>query len=174
MVINSQNCDELSKNGDCQYYTQCLEPKYKCGPTGYPIGYGFKYCSKFVEHFGEFPAKGQEWITKTLVCLKTALTVDFTNCQAVNDAAFNSHPQCYYEAGFCDLFIDHENIKQTIKALLNVYDIKDFASAVAFKQIYQTGKLCGVSYLLKIAKILKELFGFGFLEMGMELPLDLN
>ena len=29
---------------DCSFYTDCLEAKFDCGPDGYPIGYGDKYC----------------------------------------------------------------------------------------------------------------------------------
>jgi hypothetical protein len=38
----------------CDFYTQCLEKKYHCGPKGYPMGYGYVYCNKFTE-LSSFP-----------------------------------------------------------------------------------------------------------------------
>jgi hypothetical protein len=157
-AIYCQNWEELSQNGTCDFYPKCLEAKYKCGPKGYPIGYGFKYCSKFVQYIDEFPPQGQQWIRKTLVCLKQSLIKEFTNCQQVFNAAFDSHPQCYYQAGFCDLFLDSKNITKTIQALLKVYEIQDFASATSMKQIFQTAQICGTDYMGKLGNVLKEIF----------------
>jgi Phosphomannose isomerase type I len=41
--------DECSDSpyGQCSFYAYCLEARYHCGPNGYPIGYGLKYCEKF-------------------------------------------------------------------------------------------------------------------------------
>ena len=150
----SQNCQAMSLTETCDFYPQCLETKYHCGPKGYPIGYGFKYCSKFINFFDNFPPKGQEWIKKTLVCLKQALLKDFNSCDQLYDTAFNSHPECYFKAGFCDLFLDPKHIKQTIQALLKVYELKDFASITSMKQIYDTAKLCGTDYMNKLKDIM--------------------
>ena len=29
-------------NKDCSFYPDCVESKFNCGDTGYPMGYGFK------------------------------------------------------------------------------------------------------------------------------------
>lgn len=153
-----EKCQNLIQDDSCDFYSQCLEEKYQCGEKGYPIGYGYKYCNKFLENFNDFPQKGQEWISKTLVCLKKTLNFKFLDCQDVYDSAFESHPLCYVESGFCDLFLDTEHLKQTMKALFKVYEIKDFVSAMSLKQVFQTSKLCGYKYLLKIGEIIKDIF----------------
>lgn len=161
VLIVSQECTNelLLKENNCEYYTKCLEPTYKCGANGYPLGYGNKYCSKFLANYSQYPPKGQEWISKTLICLKKALVNPFTSCKQLYDAAFDSHPRCYYESGFCDLFTDGANLLKTIKALLNTYEIQTFASVTSIKQVFDTAKLCGQSYMEKLADILKEIFG---------------
>ena len=45
----------LATVGDCNFYME-LEASKKCGPTGYLQGYGFKYCSRFGDHYNSFNA----------------------------------------------------------------------------------------------------------------------
>jgi hypothetical protein len=164
----STNCDALSLNDDCEFYKSCLEAKYNCGSSGYPVGYGYKYCSKFLTFFEEFPPKGKEWVRKTLVCLKQTLHplyVAQSNCEVIYAAAFDSHPECYFQSGFCDLFLDRGNITKTLRALLKVYEIYDFMSVTSLKQVYDTAKLCGRDYLSQINQIFKEIFFHSFLEI---------
>ena len=156
----ADDCSDMVINGTCDFYTNCLETKYHCGHNGYPVGYGHKYCSKFLKNFNDYPNEGQEWITKTLVCLKKALIIQFTSCAEIYNTAFDSHPRCYYESGFCNLFLDTKNLKQTLYALLNTYEIKDFASITSMKQIFLTAKLCGTDYTQKMFDIIKEKFSY--------------
>ena len=93
---------------DCSYYPDCVEAEYQCGPSGYPLGYGLKYCNKFVDNFDLYDADGQAWIEGTLICLKEALlplVLDNTGqtCSSLSDYAFNSHVDCYVDNGFCGL-----------------------------------------------------------------------
>jgi len=160
-VTLSTDCNSLSLNGTCEYYKTCLEEKYHCGENGYPVGYGFKYCSKFILFFEEFPPKGKEWVTKTLVCLKQSLQPHYlsnSNCETVYSAAFDSHPECYFQNGFCDLFLDRVNILKTLKALLKVYEIQDFMSVTSLKQVYDTAKLCGKDYITQINQLFKDIY----------------
>ena len=105
---------EAAKPLDCSFYTNCLESTYNCGPSGYPVGYGLKYCSRFVENDSLFSEDGQKWINGTLLCLKTALiplaenTTDQT-CKSVESFAFESHVDCYVSNGFCDLIYNFGN-----------------------------------------------------------------
>jgi hypothetical protein len=160
-VSLSADCNALRLKGTCDYYQACLEEKYHCGPNGYPVGYGFKYCSKFVAFYEYFPPKGKEWVTKTLVCLKQALHPLYlaeSNCETILNAAFDSHPECYFQSGFCDLFLDRENILKTLKALLKVYEIRDFMSVTSLKQVYDTARMCGKDYISHINQLFKEIF----------------
>ncbi|KAJ7780464.1 hypothetical protein B0H14DRAFT_3507542 [Mycena olivaceomarginata] len=50
-VVTGQNLTKCTTpiRDDCTFYTDCLEAKYQCGADGYPIGYGFHFCTKFAE-----------------------------------------------------------------------------------------------------------------------------
>ena len=157
--VYTQVCVDTVTEHNCDFYTKCLENKFQCGATGYPIGYGFKYCSKFLEFQSEFPQKGREWIDGTLLCLKQAL-VQFTTkstdpkiCNNILQTAFDSHPNCYVQAGFCELFYQPD-IVQTVQALLKVYELNDFKSLTSIKQIFQTAKMCGGEVLAKLWDII--------------------
>lgn len=159
LVSSADVCVDSVTQHDCDFYSKCLEPKFQCGAEGYPMGYGFKYCSKFLSHQQNFPQKGQEWINKTLLCLKQAL-VPFTTqskkantCKNILDSAFDSHPNCYVESGFCELFFQADAIK-TMQALLGVYEVQTFANLISIKQVLQTIKLCGVDVIKKIWEII--------------------
>lgn len=158
--ICEPTCKELADNPNCDFYEKCLEVKFKCGPTGYPLGYGGKYCKKFTKLIDIFPDKGQQWIRKTLNCLKYALLPfsEGSNCKTIFNTAFDSHPQCYFDSGFCELFLDVKQLPTLMRALVNVYEVKDFASALSMKQIFLTAKMCGGDYIRRLTDALKEIF----------------
>lgn len=162
-LSQTQSCQELSQNSDCQFYKTCLEDSYHCGETGYPIGYGYRYCSKFSQYIGEFSESGQLWIRKTLVCLKQTLVPlvnsATTTCQIINDAAFDSHPRCYVSSGFCELFFDPAHILTNVKGLLEVYEIKDMSQPITLKQMIQTAGMCGQGVVDKLMDAIKKILG---------------
>lgn len=41
-------------NSDCEWYVNCLEERFHCGENGYPLGYGYKYCTRFVDNLPKF------------------------------------------------------------------------------------------------------------------------
>lgn len=105
------NCEQPVEN-DCFFYVECLEEKFECGYTGYPVSYGFKFCRKF-QKAKRFSPRGKAWITSTMLCLQKAL-VPFANdsypvnekaCGAVEDWGFSTHSACYteHENSFCFL-----------------------------------------------------------------------
>ena len=159
-------CQDLSTvKHDCSYYIECLENNYSCGADGYPVGYGNKYCSRFLEFFNDFPREGQEWIEKTLTCLKKAIQDVISvkpeqTCKNIYDIAFNSHPDCYVNSGFCSAMI-HNTFSMT-KALLKVYEVKDFMSFTSIKQVIVTAKKCGVDVSVKIMEAIKDILGQEF------------
>ena len=163
-----QTCQSLTEDETCDFYLTCLEDEYHCGPDGYPVGYGHKYCSKFTDHLADFSESGQLWIKKTLVCLKQTLLPlvgkDDTTCQIIHDAAFDSHPKCYALNGFCDLFFDPVHILQNVKGLLNVYEIKDLTQLISIKQMVQTAGLCGEGVMEKFLDAIKRILEGGFLQ----------
>lgn len=96
---------------NCDFYGSCLEAKVHCGPEGYPIGYGQKYCQKFQAERSTLSPKGQQWMLDTLHCLQLALVEDATaaidedeeTCSALSKKAFGTHAKCYLASGLCKL-----------------------------------------------------------------------
>lgn len=89
----------------CDFYT-CLEARHDCGPDGYPLAYGFKYCEAFNAETHKFTEQGQIWILRVRLCLQQALptTVNCqTSCAQIESDAFASHAACYVDNGLCEL-----------------------------------------------------------------------
>lgn len=106
-VVNSSECASPVR-GQCSFYADCLEARYHCGPTGYPLGYGEVYCNKFVADESLLSSKGQKWMLDTMECLQDTLVPEATGapdavqtCAQLDDKAFNSHPGCYVDNGLC-------------------------------------------------------------------------
>ena len=147
-------------SGDtCDFY-QCVESEYHCESTTftYPIEYGFKYCNKFGDNKAEFSPAGQQWIHDVRLCLQDAMmpvTDCSSNCQTIQTNAFNSHPECYAQAGVCTLFQDWINIFTTvgIDGLL-----------AGGSQIPTTAKLCAEQYAqmgaMDLLKAMNAVLGF--------------
>ena len=60
-------------------------------------------------------------------------------CDELKTIAFSSHVDCYDENGFCDLAFDVKQPGKTtdfIKNLMRVYNVEDFVSFLAIKQVY--------------------------------------
>lgn len=94
--------------GSCTFYADCLESRYHCGQSGYPIGYGQHYCQAFMAAGSKFSMQGQEWLTQTMHCLQAALVPEATGedeitCNALADKAFGTHATCYVNNGLCAL-----------------------------------------------------------------------
>ncbi|KIL63796.1 hypothetical protein M378DRAFT_649865 [Amanita muscaria Koide BX008] len=95
---------------DCSFYPDCLETRYHCGPSGYPLGYGLKYCTAFIQNRGLLSQRGQQWMVDAMHCLQLALVPEATGesktvqaCDELKDYAFSTHPKCYVDNGFCTL-----------------------------------------------------------------------
>ena len=68
------------KDLNCGFYSACLESKFQCGADGYPVGYGEKYCERFMSlntahsvSSSELSPDGIRWRNSTLICLQRAL-----------------------------------------------------------------------------------------------------
>ena len=159
LVFTDKCHDSASNPGDCSFYTECLEAQFQCRSDGYPVGYGNRYCSKFLEFYDKFAPSGKQWIDKTLVCLKGALIPSYddksTTCEALYSTAFNSHPDCYVKSGFCDIFL--EDFTTNISGLLNVYEIRDFGNLISIKQVLTTAERCGAAYVRKMMEAIKRI-----------------
>jgi len=92
----------------CGFYSDCLEAAHPCGPTGYALGFGDKYCRRFLnsEQEGCFDAPGAVWVNSTVACLQEVLVpltqpplVDTEDCKEIKQTAFASHADCYTGGG---------------------------------------------------------------------------
>lgn len=103
-----QNTCTNPARGSCDFYSNCAERQLGCGPGGYPLAYGAKNCNRFVKNLNYFSAvQGHNWIFDTMLCLQKAMVPVLkpctASCASFSQAAFNSHPKCYVDSGFCGL-----------------------------------------------------------------------
>ncbi len=76
----SSSCVNPALNTTCLWYPNCLEAAHACGPEGYALSYGQRYCDAFSSAFASnlLTLQGQIWRDKTLICLQEQL-VPFLN-----------------------------------------------------------------------------------------------
>lgn len=106
---------------DCHFYL-CQETKKNCGPNGYLIDYGYKFCHKYwVEQTQNYRPKTQVWIAKVRLCLQERLASmpSEASCRETSDEAFRQHVPCYIETGFCRLpVLERMKVIDTMKSSL--------------------------------------------------------
>lgn len=121
MFLPETSCDNLI--GSCDYYL-CAEQKSPCGLDGYNLGFGFKYCSgsKFKLAQEMKTPQGQSWVQNVFQCLQRQSffklqSTPQRSCDAIKSDAYDSHPDCYIQAGFCELKLSEKiNIFKLIKS----------------------------------------------------------
>ncbi|KAM4064389.1 carboxypeptidase regulatory-like domain-containing protein [Hirsutella rhossiliensis] len=140
----------------CNFYTRCAEKTLQCGQDGYPLRYGAKNCRRFVARLDSFSPQGQAWIWRTMLCLERALVEPISGrgatCESVKSEAFQSHPRCYVDSGFCDLPLsDIVQVVVTVKS--------DLFEGPALEQALTAAGGCARHYALKIKEKIDELRG---------------
>jgi hypothetical protein len=155
------NCENPALNFSCDYYRECLEPQFSCGLSGYPLGYGEKYCNKFYEKNElvsnkNLSPKGEIWRDATGKCLqvelqKKVIKNELFSCDQLTKFAFATHPKCYTqeEASICDLPVNDWKI------IANIPERFDLLSKDGRTQMKIVLAICSKSILLKISKIEK-------------------
>lgn len=97
-------CSNLTCDS-CLFYANCREARYHCGPPGYPVGYGAKFCPKFSDDCAQMSARGQTWMFDAMQCLQRALVPEATGtkagvtCGSIKTEAFGTHTGCYVGSG---------------------------------------------------------------------------
>jgi len=139
-VVDCPVVDPNAIAGHEATFYRCAEETLSCGPDGYLIGYGARYAERFYRHTRRWMSPvGQRWLDATLVCLQVALRerIDAaTSCLDVRTLAFDSHPECYVDAGFCQLPLsDWFAVAATI-------DGGDWLSRDALRQLTATAHAC--------------------------------
>jgi hypothetical protein len=130
IIPDQQSCEKYI--GNCDFYL-CQEQKNSCGLQGYNLGFGFKYCSdsrfKLLSEMATL--QGKNWVQSVFQCLqkeslKTSNSMTRPTCEQIKDQAYDSHPNCYAQAGFCDLKMSEKlKIFQLIKnEILSTASIK--------------------------------------------------
>lgn len=115
IIVQNRSCESFV--GTCDFYL-CQEQKNPCGIGGYNLGFGYKYCSR--SKFDLLPKMktplGKSWVPQVFQCLQKRSLVDSLSieqqpelnqdtCKSIKKKAFKSHPDCYVEAGYCELTI---------------------------------------------------------------------
>lgn len=126
--------------GDEAAFYRCAEETLGCGADGYLLGYGTRYAERFYRHTRPWmSARGQRWIDATLVCLQESLRARIdagTSCADVRTIAFDTHPTCYVDSGFCALpWSDWLAVVATV-------DGRDWVSRDAQRQVSATARAC--------------------------------
>lgn len=134
-VVDAQNI----AGHEATFY-RCAEETLACGPDGYLIGYGAKYAERFYRRTRPWmSARGKLWLDRTLVCLQVTLRdrIDASmSCEDVRTIAYDSHPECYVDSGFCALpWSDWF-------AVLGTVDGIDWLSRDAQRQVIATARQC--------------------------------
>ncbi|EAW09351.1 uncharacterized protein ACLA_035540 [Aspergillus clavatus NRRL 1] len=149
-TANLEECIHPHPNS-CNFYAQCLESKYHCGSSGYPIGFGQRFCAKSLIWKPKMSPSGQKWITETMLCLQEQL-VPFANgsesssCGELEEYALGTHAGCYVKSGVCTLPIeDWGKILEIVFPAL-VSDPENFQSA------FSTARDCVMLYIWLIGK----------------------
>ena len=48
VTVKAQDCTALANDGNCNFYTQCVEPRFQCDTNGYPLVYGDRNCNDLI------------------------------------------------------------------------------------------------------------------------------
>ena len=107
----------------CDFYLDA-ESSMECHDRGstYLLDYGFFYCKKFKEKSLTWSVPAANWANFTGQCLQEMLFDNkqnrITSCKQLEEFAFDSHPICYKQYGFCNLDVkDKFQILSTVRAI---------------------------------------------------------
>ncbi|XP_066263914.1 uncharacterized protein [Branchiostoma lanceolatum] len=148
----TQTCVRYGRTGDCAFYgIPCLEKKFDCKVVGFPVGYGYRFCSKIVTHYEEFDADGKAWIDDVKKCLTKALIPIYKSksytCPLLKTFGMDTYPVCFAQAkgggGICKV------IRTNREALQNVWGASGTQgedSSTFLEQLLVTAQHCMCSY----------------------------
>ena len=129
----------------CSWYSECLNDNIACGDDAYGVGYGKKYCDRFVAHEYE-SANASAWRDATLICLQQSLSESVTashpaTCNAIADEAFEQHVACYTQKSASICNICSESAADLAKIFLTV-DIAEYGDPRSWQAAFGVLKTC--------------------------------
>jgi hypothetical protein len=90
----------------CGFYL-CKEQEMACGPKGYLLAFGHKFCQEFLSTEQNYSPEAHAWLRRVRVCLMNKLQEiteqDGLTCKDIKRDGFRSHADCYVTTGFCEL-----------------------------------------------------------------------
>jgi len=138
-----EQCRKMYADNPCAFYRSCVETSLRCGPDGYAIGYGEKYCKAFSLIDEGLSPKAIKWRDSTRTCLQQRLAksidaADDVTCSTVRSMAFNKHSECYTQ--------DPDSICYLTGSdgftILTTVDTAEILTIESAKQIEQTASIC--------------------------------
>jgi hypothetical protein len=143
----------------CLQYHVLDEQILSCGPQGYALGFGARYCDRFSAlGISDLSAQGLAWRDATRACLLedfTAIATDSEEptCRDLKIRAFQSHPPCYTDPlgqrggqnriSFCKLE------PRDVLRVLQVVEPLDLLSPLAIQQNVRIAGLCADEWLAR-------------------------
>ena len=133
---------DLPGCASCDYYLCRDDARTEsCGAAGYYAGFGHAYCDRFTQDAQPMMSEvGQRWLDDVRTCLQLALEDiddEAISCEALQTLAYATHPQCYVEAGFCEL------PRSDAWTVVNTVDFRD----LGIRQALETGVSCFSDFL---------------------------
>jgi len=107
---NHQTVARTPSMESCDFYLD-MEKELHCSEQSnngstYLTLYGHKYCARFRRMSGDWTGKPKEWVDRTGMCLQEMLADNskrIAPCSQMEEFAFDAHPICYKQYGFCEL-----------------------------------------------------------------------
>jgi hypothetical protein len=120
----------------CGFYL-CQEKNHLCGPKGYPLGFGFKFCQVYLQTQQNYSPAAHAWLQRVRVCLMNEFTKEEAEnpsrtCREIKSQSFHSHVGCYVRTGFCELTgMDHLRIFWAMRSSFHHLEILRDAQGIA-------------------------------------------
>jgi hypothetical protein len=146
--VKSQNCTSLANNGDCLFYTHCVQPRLQqCGgiKSGFLSNYAHRYCSRFNDESDCFTQTAQGWIISARICqmqaiLNSDVYISNGTCGELETFVFENYPTCSVNNGFCgNVLLNFTNLRCIA---LNVYTFNDNWNRRGIQQVLDTAGRC--------------------------------
>ena len=48
ITVKAQDCTALANDGNCDFYSRCVERRFQCGTNEYGLACGDRYCCNFI------------------------------------------------------------------------------------------------------------------------------